>query len=221
MLNNSKYTAASQELFSSFKIIQSYSQRFIAFLERHGFLTILSAQFFSSLADNALLFAAIGILATLSAPEWQIPVLQQFFVFAYILLAPFVGPLADAFPKGRVMFLSNVVKLIGCIAMLSGLHPLYAYSIVGIGAAIYSPAKYGILTECMPAERLVWANAWMEGLTVASIISGTILGGILAFGISAKLALVIISTCYVIAGFFNYYIPKVAPDHSLPKRTIP
>lgn len=201
-------------------IIRSYSGRFDVFLKQHGFLTILTAQFFSSLADNALLFAAIGILTQLSAPDWQTPVLQQFFVFAYILLAPFVGPLADAFPKGRVMFLSNVVKLIGCILMLSGLHPLSAYAIVGIGAAIYSPAKYGILTECMPAERLVWANGWMEGLTVASIICGTILGGILAFGISTGLALVLISTCYVIAGFFNYYIPKVAPDHSLPNKTL-
>lgn len=222
MLNDSKFTVRDcQENLSYFTIIRRSFGRFIAFLGRHGFLTILTAQFFSSLADNALLFAAIGILATLSAPDWQTPVLQQFFVFAYIFLAPFVGPLADAFPKGRVMFLSNIVKLVGCIAMLSGLHPLYAYAIVGIGAAIYSPAKYGILTECMPAERLVWANGWMEGLTVASIISGTILGGILAFGISAKLALVIISTCYVIAGFFNYYIPKVAPDHSLPNKTIP
>ena len=76
--------------------------------------------------------------------------LQQFFVFAYIVLAPFVGPFADSLPKGRVMFISNAVKLIGCIAMLLGLHPLYAYGIVGIGAAMYSPAKYGILTEYLP-----------------------------------------------------------------------
>ncbi|MGH8559828.1 MAG: lysophospholipid transporter LplT [Methylococcales bacterium] len=202
-----------------FTTIRSSAVNFTNFLKHYGFVTILTAQFFSSLADNALLFAAIGILKTLSAPDWQTPVLQQFFVFAYILLAPFVGPLADAFPKGRVMFLSNSVKFIGCIAMISGMYPLYAYSIVGIGAAIYSPAKYGILTECMPAERLVWANGWMEGLTVASIIAGTILGGILAFVISPELALVIISTFYLIAGFFNYYIPKLAPDHSLAQKT--
>lgn len=221
MLNDSRYTKNDQKILSWFEFIHGNSAKSVAFLKRHGFLTILTAQFFSSLADNALLFAAIGILAKLSAPEWQTPVLQQFFVFAYISLAPFVGPLADAFPKGQVMFLSNTVKFIGCIAMLSGLHPLFAYSIVGIGAAIYSPAKYGILTECLPEERLVWANGWMEGLTVASIISGTILGGFLAFGVSAKVALVIISACYVIAGFFNYYIPRVGPDHSLPKKTIP
>ncbi|MGH8718505.1 MAG: lysophospholipid transporter LplT, partial [Burkholderiales bacterium] len=109
-----------------------------------GFYTILAAQFFSALADNALLFAAIALLAELYAPEWQTPVLQQFFVFSYIVLAPFVGPFADALPKGRVMFISNAIKLAGCLAMLLGLHPLYAYGIVGIGAAAYSPAKYGI-----------------------------------------------------------------------------
>jgi MFS transporter, LPLT family, lysophospholipid transporter len=200
--------------------VRSYADRFIAFLKRHGFLTILTAQFFSSMADNALLFAAIGILASLSAPDWQTPILQQCFVFAYILLAPFVGALADAFPKGRVMFLSNIFKFVGCMAMLFGLHPLLAYAIVGIGAAVYSPAKYGILTEYIPPERLVWANGWMEGLTVASIIIGTILGGFLAFGVSAGFALALISLSYVIAGFFNWYIPKVAPDHAIPKKTL-
>src|SRR5690606_9558632 len=144
-----------------------------------GFYIILAAQFFSALADNALLFAAIAMLASLSAPEWQTPVLQQFFVFSYIVLAPFVGPFADALPKGRVMFISNSVKLVGCLAMLLGLHPLYAYGIVGIGAAMYSPAKYGILTEYLPHQKLVLANGWMEGLTVAAIILGAILGGIM------------------------------------------
>src|SRR5512134_2355718 len=107
-----------------------------------GFYTILTAQFFSALADNALLFAAIALLkllapacASSSGECWQTPVLQQFFVFAYIALAPFVGPFADALPKGRVMFISNLVKLAGCLSMLLGLHPLFAYGIVGIGAA--------------------------------------------------------------------------------------
>ena len=120
-----------------------------------GFYTILAAQFFSALADNALLFAAIALLAQLDAPPWQTPVLQQFFVFAYIVLAPFVGPFADALPKGRVMFVSNAVKMGGCATMLLGLHPLLAYGVVGIGAAMYSPAKYGILTEYLPPAKLV------------------------------------------------------------------
>ena len=144
-----------------------------------GFYIILSAQFFSSLADNVLLFAAIALLKNLAAPSWQTPVLQQFFVFAFIILAPFVGAFSDAIPKGKVMFLSNSIKIVGCAAMLLGLHPLFAYGCVGIGAALYSPAKYGILTECLPSNRLVWANGWMEGLTVASIILGAIVGGLL------------------------------------------
>ena len=202
-----------------------------------GFYTILAAQFFSALADNALLFAAISLLANLSAPEWQTPVLQQFFVFSYIALAPFVGPFADALPKGRVMFIANAIKLTGCLAMLMGMHPLYAYGIVGIGAAAYSPAKYGILTEYLPPEKLVLANGWMEGLTVAAIILGAILGGVLVgmkFGgmtltfpdgtrsviqSAALLAVGIILFLYLIAAIFNLYIPKVAFDHKLPRKT--
>ncbi|TXF11279.1 lysophospholipid transporter LplT [Pelomicrobium methylotrophicum] len=200
-----------------------------------GFFTILAAQFFSSLADNALLFAAIALLEDRAAPAWQTPVLQQFFVFSYIVLAPFVGPFADALPKGRVMFVSNAVKFSGCLAMLAGLNPLYAYGLVGIGAAMYSPAKYGILTEYLPPAKLVWANGWMEGLTVASIILGAIVGGILigpnaeavasrlqVTGIesAAELALVVIVAIYVVAAVFNLYIPRVALDHKLPKRTL-
>jgi MFS family permease len=208
-----------------------------------GFYTILAAQFFSALADNALLFAAIALLKVLNplcAAEatqecWQTPVLQQFFVFAYIVLAPFVGPFADALPKGRVMFISNGVKLVGCLAMLAGLHPLLAYGIVGIGAAMYSPAKYGILTEYLPPEKLVMANGWMEGLTVGAIILGAIVGGILvgpkfapwvlgALSIpiidsAPKLAIVLIVAVYLIAAVINLYIPQLAFDHKLPKKT--
>src|SRR5512145_2908144 len=144
-----------------------------------GFYTILAAQFLSALADNALLFAAIALLMDLNSPDWHTPVLQQFFIFSYIVLAPFVGAFADSLPKGRVMFISNVVKLAGCIAMLAGLHPLLAYGLVGIGAAAYSPAKYGILTEYLPREQLVKANSWMEGLTVAAIVLGAVIGGLL------------------------------------------
>ncbi|HWQ39122.1 MAG TPA: lysophospholipid transporter LplT [Burkholderiales bacterium] len=202
-----------------------------------GFYTILAAQFFSALADNALLFAAIALLANLEAPPWQTPVLQQFFVFSYIVLAPFVGPFADALPKGRVMFVANAVKLTGCAMMLFDLHPLLAYGVVGIGAAMYSPAKYGILTEYLPHHQLVLANGWMEGLTVAAIILGAVLGGfmlaphfylmVLGAGGSAspllespaKLAILTILGLYLTAAAINLYIPRVAIDHKLPKRT--
>jgi MFS transporter, LPLT family, lysophospholipid transporter len=204
-----------------------------------GFNTILAAQFFSSLADNALLFAAIALLKNLDAPSWQTPVLQQFFVFAFIVLAPFVGAFSDALPKGQVMFISNGIKIAGCAAMLSGLHPLLAYGFAGIGAALYSPAKYGILTEYLPTDRLVWANGWMEGLTVAAIILGAILGGLLighrvedqivqqlgglefngGIDTAPEFAIFVILGLYLIAAILNYYIPKLPIEHTLPKRT--
>jgi len=150
-----------------------------------GFYSIMAAQFFSSLADNALLIAAISLLVQIHSPEWMTPLLKLFFVLSYVLLAAYVGAFADSRPKGRVMFLTNSIKVVGCLTMLVGLHPLFAYAIVGFGAAAYSPAKYGILTELLPPEKLVAANGWIEGLTVCSIILGTVLGGLL---ISPKIA---------------------------------
>ncbi len=146
---------------------------------KRGFYTILSAQFLSSLADNALLIAAIALLTSLSAPDWMTPLLKLFFVISYVLLAAWVGIFADLMPKGHVMFITNAIKVVGCLMMLFGSHPLLSYAVVGIGAAAYSPAKYGILTELLPAEKLVIANGWMEGLTVVSIILGVVLGGVL------------------------------------------
>lgn len=182
-----------------------------------GFYTLLIAQFLSALADNALLFAAIALLATLHAPDWHTPLLQQFFVISYIVLAPFVGSFADALPKGRVMFIANAIKFIGSLAMVLGMPPLYAYGIVGIGAAAYSPAKYGILTELLPPEKLVSANGWMEGSTVIAIILGAIIGGILASS-DPTLAIIIITALYMVAAIFNIYIPKLPIDHTLPKK---
>lgn len=196
-----------------------------------GFSIILAAQFFSALADNALLFAAIALLKSLQAPEWQTPVLQDFFVFAYIVLAPFVGVFSDAMPKGRVMLFSNTVKMLGCAMMMAGMHPLLAYGIVGIGAAMYSPAKYGILAEYLPADKLVWANAWMEGLTVAAIILGAVVGGFLIsphfaeqLSLAAStsilgafstpiIAVIIIFMIYGIAALVNLYIPNLPIEH--------
>ncbi len=204
-----------------------------------SFYTVLAAQFFSSLSDNALLFAAIALLKDINAPDWETPVLQEFFVFAFIVLAPFVGAFSDALPKGKVMFISNSIKIMGCLAMLFGLHPLLSYGIVGVGAALYSPAKYGILTECLPVDRLVWANGWMEGLTVASIILGAVFGGLLIghrvetqivqqltslpfnLGIdtAAEFAIVVILGLYLNAAVLNCYIPKLPIEHSLSRPT--
>ncbi|HJV62298.1 MAG TPA: lysophospholipid transporter LplT [Albitalea sp.] len=194
---------------------------------KKGFYTIMSAQFFSSLADNALFVAAVELLKTSGQAEWQRAALVPMFALFYVILAPFVGAFADAVPKGKVMFFSNLVKVGGCLLMLFGTHPLLSYAVVGLGAAAYSPAKYGILTELLPNSQLVKANGWIEGLTIGSIILGVLLGGqlvgrtishyLLAFdlplvdtGIDTppEAAIASIILLYLIAALFNLKIPR-------------
>jgi MFS transporter, LPLT family, lysophospholipid transporter len=188
---------------------------------KEGFSYFLSAQFLSALADNALFFVAVGLLATLEAPEWHQPLLLSVFVIGYIVLAPFVGAYADSKPKGQVMFISNGLKLIGCLSMFFGLPPLYSYAIVGIGAATYSPAKYGILTELFPENYLVAANGWVEGLTVAAIIFGAIIGGEFITIPNMRLlngfdiAILLVSSLYLLAAIFNLFIPVLPISHSI------
>ncbi|MFM6985538.1 MAG: lysophospholipid transporter LplT [Hydrogenophaga sp.] len=193
---------------------------------KRGFYTIMTAQFFSSLADNALFVAAIELLRSRHAPEWQSAALVPLFALFYVALAPFVGAFADARPKGQVMFISNAIKVAGCLLMLGGVHPLAAYTLVGLGAAAYSPAKYGILTELLPPSQLVKANGWIEGLTIASIILGVLLGGqlvgpylsaqllaidlpLLSTGIdrAAEAAIAVLVGVYALAAAFNLRIP--------------
>jgi len=202
-----------------------------------GFYTIMAAQFFSSLADNALLVAAIQLLRDLESPAWMTPSLKQCFVISYVLLAPLVGALADSMPKGRVMLITNGIKIVGCSLMLMMFHPLVAYAIVGLGAAAYSPAKYGILTELLPPRQLVVANGWIEGTTVVSIILGVLMGGALISGpVSSALlaidipridtgidtppeaAIAVIMGTYAIAALFNWYIPDTGVDHRMPSK---
>ncbi|MFN5152118.1 MAG: lysophospholipid transporter LplT [Burkholderiales bacterium] len=187
-----------------------------------GFYTIMAAQFFSSLADNALLISAIALLIEMTAPEWMKPMLKLFFTVSYVVLAPFVGAFADALPKGKVMFYTNAIKVVGCAMMFASIHPLLAYAVVGLGAAAYSPAKYGILTELLPPSKLVAANGWIEGTTVGSIILGTVVGGalispsvstvIVGLGIPgvyspATGAIVVIGFVYLLAALINLRIP--------------
>ncbi|HEY1325913.1 MAG TPA: lysophospholipid transporter LplT [Casimicrobiaceae bacterium] len=204
---------------------------------KSGFYTIMAAQFFSSLADNALLVAAIALLRELHEPAWMTPALKQAFVISYVALAPLVGAFADSMPKGRVMLLTNAIKIGGCALMLIAVHPLAAYAVVGLGAAAYSPAKYGILTELLPPQQLVVANGWIEGTTVGSIILGTVLGGILISPrIAAMLlqfdmpmvdtgvdtppqaAIAVIMAVYFIAAVFNWFIPDTGVDHRMPSK---
>jgi LPLT family lysophospholipid transporter-like MFS transporter len=194
---------------------------------KKGFFTIMAAQFFSSLADNALFVAAVELLKSGGAAEWQRAALVPMFALFYVVLAPFVGAFADAMPKGKVMFLSNTIKVLGCLMMLFGTHPLMAYAVVGLGAAAYSPAKYGILTELLPPSQLVKANGWIEGLTITSIILGVVLGGqlmghtlaphLLALDLPGfdtgvdtppEAAIASLVILYVIAALFNLRIPR-------------
>ncbi len=182
-----------------------------------GMIAVLIAQFLSALADNALLFAAIALLKSQSAPNWQIPMLQEFFVIAFILLAPFVGPFADGFAKGRVMLAANCIKLLGATAMFFQVPPLLAYGLVGVGAAAYSPAKYGILSELVAPDKLVKANGMIEGSTIVAILLGAVLGGKLADA-STNIALASVCACYLLAAIANTFIPKLPmarPDTKL------
>lgn len=197
-----------------------------------GFYIIMAAQFFSALADNALLIAAIYTLRDMHAPQEYEPLLKLFFTLSYVVLAAFVGAFADSMPKARVMLISNTLKIFGCAMMFFHLHPLLAYAVVGLGAAAYSPAKYGILTELLPHRLLVLANGWVEGLTVIAIILGTLVGGILikpeiaatllAFDFPIidtpidtviEMAISVVGLLYLIAALFNLYIPHTGVDH--------
>ncbi len=198
-----------------------------------GFYTIMAAQFLSSLADNALLITAIALLREMGAASWMTPMLKLFFVISYVLLAAFVGAFADSFPKGRVMLITNTIKIGGCLLMFIGVHPLLAYAVVGFGAAAYSPAKYGIVTELLPPEKLVVANGWIEGLTVTSIILGFLLGGVLispnvaswlfTFDMPmvdmdidhpAESAIAVIASIYVLAALVNTVIPDTGARYA-------
>lgn len=197
-----------------------------------GFYIIMVAQFFSALADNALLIAAIAILRDMKAPAEYEPLLKLFFTVSYVVLAAFVGAFADSMPKWRVMFISNAIKILGCSMMFFDVHPLLAYAVVGLGAAAYSPAKYGILTELLPHRLLVVANGWIEGLTVGAIILGTGLGGLLVSpsvsgtllaldfpvietGVDTvpEMCIAVIGVLYLLAAVFNRYIPDTGVDH--------
>jgi MFS family permease len=202
-----------------------------------GFYTIMAAQFFSSLADNALFFVAIDLLTSMKAPASLTPLLKLSFVLFYVLLAAFVGAFADALPKGRVMFIANLIKVGGCLLIFAHVHPLLAYAVVGFGAAVYSPAKYGILTELLPPEKLVAANGWIEGLTVTSIILGTVMGGtlvatrtstyLLGFDVPlidtgidtpTEAALCVVMAIYILATLFNLRIPNTGAAYAHQER---
>ncbi len=217
-----------------------------------GFYIVIIAQTFSSLADNALFIAAIALIHQLEGPVWVPPLIKWGVAASYVLLAPFVGAIADAYAKGKVMFTTNAFKVIGCILMFSyGFFGLaasgqivlicVAYAIVGMGAAAYSPAKYGIITEMLPPEQLVIGNSWIEGMTVVSIIMGSVVGGLLVSPVvsdwllshamikqlahtPAEVAILMISLLYAAAALTNLFIPntnaRYPKQHQHPLRLI-
>ncbi|MFZ4709391.1 MAG: lysophospholipid transporter LplT [Zwartia sp.] len=201
-----------------------------------GFFTVMAAQALSSLADNALFIAAIALIQQLHGPDWMAPMMKWWFAASYVLLAAFVGAISDSYPKGRVMFVTNAIKVSGCALMFCyaflGLSEssqvnlvCVAYALVGIGAAAYSPAKYGIVTEMLPPLQLVKGNSWIEGLTILSIILGTLVGGVLVSpGVSswllahpwlssivktpAEAAILVIALVYAAAAICTLMIPS-------------
>jgi LPLT family lysophospholipid transporter-like MFS transporter len=205
-----------------------------------AFFAIVGAQFFSSLADSALFILCVSLVTTLAFPEWMTPMLKMGFVLSYILLAPFAGAFADMFPKGRVMLVTNTIKMLGCTLILAKANPLLAYGIVGFGASGYSPAKYGILAEVLPARRLVAANGWIEGTTVVSMILGTILGGLISAndhtiawllqvapshgGIAetpVRAAVFVIVLTYLVASVLNLCVVNAGTRYTKARRSIP
>ncbi len=174
---------------------------------------VLLAQFFSAFGDNALLITAIALVKAQGHPGW-IPLLQAFFVIPFILLAPFVGALADAFPKGRVMLFANGLKLVGAGSMAAGLPPLLCYGMAGVGAAAYSPAKYGILSQLFGPDKLVKANGMLEGSTIVAILTGVLVGGWLADQ-SLAWAFTGVIGVYALAALINLLIPRLPPEHAL------
>jgi MFS family permease len=197
-----------------------------------GFAYLIAAQFFSALADNALLIVGIFTLQAQGHPDWWAPLLKFFFNASYVVLAPLLGPLADAMPKARLMAGMNAVKLGGVVVLLAGLHPALAFALVGLAASAYAPAKYGLVTESVPARWLVRANAWLEVSVVLSVILGIALGGALVAlcthpatalalpwlarwgaGSQALPALLCVSLLYVLAAVLN---AGIRPGHWAP-----
>jgi MFS transporter, LPLT family, lysophospholipid transporter len=183
-----------------------------------GLYPLLFAQFLTAFADNAILFTAIAMLMHAGqSPSWYIPALQSAFLVAFVVLAPWVGPFADRRPKALVLMLGNALKGIGAAAILVGIEPLFAYALVGIGAAVYGPAKYGILPEIVTHERLVLANGWVEGSTIAAIIAGTVVGARVADH-SVAWALMLVMACYACSLTASFWIPQTRSSRPSARR---
>ncbi|CAK0776211.1 membrane hypothetical protein [Gammaproteobacteria bacterium] len=172
---------------------------------------LLLAQFLTAFADNAILFTAVAmVMHTGDSPPWYIPALQGVFLAAFVVLAPWVGPFADGRPKAVVLLTANIVKAIGAGLMFLGIDPLLSYAVVGVGAAMYSPAKYGILPELVPHNALVTANGWIEGTTILAILTGSVAGGAVADR-SVPLALGLVGILFLLSAVMATFIVRISP----------
>lgn len=168
---------------------------------------LLIAQFLSAFADNAVLFTVIAIvMQSAHAESWYIPAVQSSFTVAYVLLAPWAGEIADTHSKSRVLLIANLIKAIGAALLLVKTEPVIAYSIVGIGAAIYNPVKYGILPELAEHGYLVKANSLMEGSTILAILLGMMAGAEVA-DYSTQWALTGCVVLFIISALFTVFLP--------------
>ena len=177
-----------------------------------GVRVLLGAQFLTAFADNAILFTAIAMLffdhAAPPRGAWYVPALQASFLVAFVALAPWSGPFADRRPKAHVLLIGNVLKAAGAALMFAGVEPLAAYALVGAGAAVYSPAKYGILPELVGSDRLVRANGWIEGSTILAIVLGTVVGSRIADR-SVPFALLMVVACYAASAAAALALPRL------------
>jgi len=176
---------------------------------KRGVWVLLGAQFMTAFADNALLFTAFTMLSKAPRGDWYVPALQASFLVAFVVLAPWVGPLADRRPKPHLLMLGNVLKAAGAGLMFAGIEPMAAYALVGTGAAVYGPAKYGILPELVGHDRLVRANGWIEGSTIVAIVLGTVVGPRVADR-SVSSAFIVVIACYVTSAAATLALPRLA-----------
>lgn len=176
---------------------------------------LLLAQFLSAFVDNMILFIALGIIHRDGYPEYYLPLVQSTFLFSYIILSPWVGRFADKKPKSQVLMVGNVVKTLGIILLLAKCDPAISYGVVGIGAVIYSPAKYGILPLLARGEvALLRANSSLESYTILAILTGSVAGGYLS-ELSIPLSLLACIVLYGLSIGVNILIPNDPGNRSI------
>ncbi|MEP6662941.1 MAG: MFS transporter [Verrucomicrobiota bacterium] len=186
---------------------------------------LLASQFLSAFGDNAILTLILGPLLVafakgkITGHEQSVAnIFYPSLLFVpYVLLAPLAGFLNDRYSKTFLLIGGNSVKLFGSIITAvgiswGGLWHGFGYFLVGIGACLYSPAKYGILPEILPRERLVKANGTVELLTLVAILLGNIVGAILVDKLPLSVGYVIVIAIYGASMFLNFFMER-SPSH--------